>query len=38
MEIGSRVGTGPNGGIQTKVRVHVDSKGETHEKPAGKEY
>jgi RHS repeat-associated protein len=37
LETGSPVGTGPNGGAQTKVRVHVDSKGEAHGHPAGKE-
>ncbi len=37
LETGSSVGTGPNGGPQTKVRVHVDSKGEAHGHPAGRE-
>ena len=37
LETGSPIGTGPNGGSQTKVRVHVDSKGEAHGHPAGRE-
>ncbi|EOT4001614.1 RHS repeat-associated core domain-containing protein, partial [Escherichia coli] len=37
LETGSPVGTGPNGGTQSKVRVHIDSKGEAHGHPAGRE-
>nr|WP_272897233.1 hypothetical protein [Escherichia fergusonii] len=37
LETGSPVGTGPNGGTQSKVRVHIDSKGEVHGHPAGRE-
>jgi len=38
MEIGSKIGTGPNGRVQTKVRVHVDFKGEAHGHRARKKY
>lgn len=34
---GKPVGTGPNGGIQTRVRAHQDSKGRIHGHPAGPE-
>jgi len=36
-DFGVSVGTGPNGGMQTKVRVHQDSKGRIHGHPAGQE-
>jgi hypothetical protein len=38
LETGQRVGTGPHGGTQTKIRLHMDSKGNVHSHPAGKEY
>ncbi|GHV01656.1 hypothetical protein AGMMS49521_2280 [Campylobacterota bacterium] len=37
LETGNRTGTDPNGGIHTKVRVHVNSQGEIHGHPSGKE-
>lgn len=36
-DFGHPVGTGPNGGSQTKVRVHMDSQGRIHGHPAGPE-
>ncbi|MCC9312500.1 type IV secretion protein Rhs, partial [Kitasatospora sp. RB6PN24] len=37
-EYGKPVGRGPNGGWQTKVRVHQDQAGKIHGHPAGREY
>jgi hypothetical protein len=37
LETGSHVGTGPNKGSKTKIRVHVDFKGEAHGHPARRE-
>jgi hypothetical protein len=37
LETGDRVGTGPKGGTQTSVRVHVDDQGRIHGHPSGKE-
>jgi len=37
-EYGVPVGRGPNGGWQTKVRVHIDDKDGLHAHPAGREY
>ncbi len=34
-DFGTRVGTGPSGEAQTKVRVHQDSRGRIHGHPAG---
>ncbi len=36
-DFGRPVGTGPNGGLQSKVRVHMDSGGLKHGHPAGPE-
>ena len=36
-DFGLSVGTGPNGGMQTRVRVHTDSKGRIHGHPSGPE-
>lgn len=36
-EFGISVGSGPKGGMQTKVRVHQDQKGRIHGHPAGPE-
>ncbi len=36
-EFGVAVGTGPNGGMRTKVRVHKDRRGQIHGHPAGPE-
>lgn len=36
-DFGVSTGTGPNGGMQTKVRVHQDSKGRIHGHPSGPE-
>ncbi len=36
-DYGVTVGTGPNGGSQTKVRVHENKSGEIHGHPAGPE-
>jgi hypothetical protein len=36
-DFGRRVGTGPKGGGQTRVRVHEDSKGRIHGHPSGPE-
>ncbi|GAA2742608.1 DUF6531 domain-containing protein [Kitasatospora cinereorecta] len=37
-EYGQPVGRGPNGGWQTKVRVHMDGGGKIHGHPAGREH
>ena len=34
-DFGVSVGTGPKGGMQTRVRVHQDSKGRIHGHPFG---
>mgnify|MGYP001566709771 CR=1 FL=1 len=34
-DFGFSVGTGPNGGMQTRVRVHQDSQGRIHGHPSG---
>ena len=36
-DFGVSTGTGPNGGMQTRVRVHQDSKGRIHGHPSGPE-
>jgi hypothetical protein len=36
-DFGVSIGTGPNGGMQTRVRVHQDSKGRIHGHPSGPE-
>jgi len=36
-DFGISTGTGPNGGMQTRVRVHQDSKGRIHGHPSGPE-
>jgi hypothetical protein len=36
-DFGVSVGTGPNGGMQTRVRVHQDKKGRVHGHPSGPE-
>ncbi|MEQ9345461.1 MAG: hypothetical protein RIG26_03365, partial [Thalassospira sp.] len=36
-DFGVSVGTGPNGGMQTRVRVHQDRKGQIHGHPSGPE-
>jgi RHS repeat-associated protein len=36
-DFGVSVGTGPKGGMQTKVRVHQDKKGRIHGHPSGPE-
>ena len=36
-DFGVSTGTGPNGGMQTRVRVHQDSKGRIHGHPSGSE-
>lgn len=37
-DFGHPVGIGPNGGVQTKVRVHKDRPGRIHGHPVGPEY
>lgn len=37
-EFGRPVGRGPNGGWQTKVRVHINGAGRVRAHPKGKEY
>jgi hypothetical protein len=37
-EYGMPVGRGPNGGWQTRVRVHIDQSGKVHAHPVGREY
>ena len=36
-DFGVSTGTGPNGGMQTRVRVHQDTKGRIHGHPSGPE-
>ena len=36
-DFGRLIGTGPHGGKQTRVRVHMDSQGRMHGHPAGPE-
>ncbi len=36
-DFGISTETGPNGGMQTRVRVHQDSKGRIHGHPSGQE-
>lgn len=36
-DFGVSVGTGPGGGMQTRVRVHVDGRGRIHGHPSGPE-
>lgn len=36
-DFGRRIGTGPNGDGQSKVRVHQDGQGRIHGHPAGRE-
>ncbi|WP_147135857.1 RHS repeat-associated core domain-containing protein [Stackebrandtia albiflava] len=37
-EFNKPIGTGPNGGWMTKVRVHIDASGKLHAHPKGREY
>jgi hypothetical protein len=36
-DFGRPIGTGPNGGTQTRVRVHIDKQGRIHGHPSGPE-